>query len=55
MDESGTLKLVEAILRRGRGRGRITEGMKQMGVHCMHIWKCHNETPTQLLYKNKNV
>jgi hypothetical protein len=31
------------------------EGMNQAGVDCMHIWKCHNEIPVQLLYTNKNV
>jgi hypothetical protein len=23
------------------------------GTLCKHIWKCHNENPTQLVYANK--
>jgi hypothetical protein len=28
-------------------RGRIMEGggTNQTGIHCTHIWKCHNEIP----------
>jgi hypothetical protein len=37
MNEYGTLKPVEAILRMGRERAQIMEGMNQTGVHCMHI------------------
>jgi hypothetical protein len=44
MYEYGALRSIEAILRRRKGRGRITEGMNQTGVYCMHIWKCHSET-----------
>jgi hypothetical protein len=29
------------------------EGVIQIGVHCMHVWKCHNKTAVQLLYTNK--
>jgi hypothetical protein len=43
--ENGTLKLVEVILRRRGGRRRIMEGINQTRVHCVHIWKCHKETP----------
>jgi hypothetical protein len=24
-------------------------------LHCMRVWKCHNETNVQLIYANKNV
>jgi hypothetical protein len=37
MYEYGTLKL-EVILRRGRGKGRIMEGMNRTGVHCAYIY-----------------
>jgi hypothetical protein len=26
-----------------------------MEVRCRHRWKCHNETPEQLIYANKNA
>jgi hypothetical protein len=32
-----------------KNRGSIIE------VHNQHICKCHNETPVQLIYANKNV
>jgi hypothetical protein len=35
------LKPAKVILRKGEGR-RITEGINLIGVHCTHIWKCHN-------------
>jgi hypothetical protein len=50
-DEYGTLKHVEAVLRRGGRRGRIMEGTNQAGAEYMNIWKCHNETPcTTIIY-----
>jgi hypothetical protein len=30
-------------------------GMNLTKVHCKHTWKCHNETPIQLIYAKKNV
>jgi hypothetical protein len=52
--EYGTLKPVEIILRRGREKSDNNR-MNLTGVHYMHIWKCHNETPIQLLHTNKKV
>jgi hypothetical protein len=49
--EYGTLKPIEVILRRGGGRGRIMEGMNQMG-HTAHI---HGNVTMNPLYTNKNV
>jgi hypothetical protein len=46
--EYRALKSVEAILR-GRRGGKIMQGMKQTGVHCMHTQKCHNETPCETI------
>jgi hypothetical protein len=45
MHEYGTLKPVEAILRRGRRKRENTGEDKPTMVHCIHIWKHHNETP----------
>jgi hypothetical protein len=33
----------------------MTEGMNLIKVYCKHIWKCHNETPVQRIYANKNI
>jgi hypothetical protein len=52
MYEYGTLKPVEVILTRGRGRWRM-EGMNQT-KHCTYIWICHNKTFVKLLCTNKN-
>jgi hypothetical protein len=30
-------------------------GVNLTKVHREQIWKCHNETPVQLLYANKNI
>jgi hypothetical protein len=54
MDEYGTLKPVEIILRRGEGRRKAMEAINQNGIHCMHIWKCHNKT-VQLSYTSMNI
>jgi hypothetical protein len=45
MYKDGTMKPVEVILRRGTGKRENKGWMDQTGVHCTHIWKCHNETP----------
>jgi hypothetical protein len=37
----------------GKGKREKMEGMNQTEKHCMHTWKCHNETPVQLLYTIK--
>jgi hypothetical protein len=47
-------KPVEVILRRGEGEGTM-EGMTIIRVHCLHAWKCHNETPWQLLYTHEKI
>jgi hypothetical protein len=53
MCEYGTLKAVELILGRGRGRGRTMEGMNQTGVHYSYMEM--SQLPlNQLLYTNKN-
>jgi hypothetical protein len=31
------------------------EGMNQIRVYCMHVWKYHKKTPVQLLCTNTNV
>jgi hypothetical protein len=48
--EYRTLKPIEVILRRGGGRGRIMEGMNQMG-HTAHI---HGNVTMNPLY-NKYI
>jgi hypothetical protein len=53
--EYGALKHVEVILRRGRGRGRIMEVMSQTGLHCIHVWKCHNKIPCTANIYNKII
>jgi hypothetical protein len=53
MYEYGTLKPVEVILRRRLGKRENREGMNQLEVHCMHIWKCHNETPSSTIINLK--
>jgi hypothetical protein len=55
MYEYGTLKPVEVILRSRWGKRENNGGDEPNQVHCKHIWKCHNETPIQLLHTNKNV
>jgi hypothetical protein len=43
MNENQTMKPVETVLRRGEwGRGI---GVNLIEVHCMFVWKYHNETP----------
>jgi hypothetical protein len=51
MYEYGTLKPVEAVLKRGREKREIMEEMNQTCVHCTYVWKCHNNTPcTAIIY-----
>jgi hypothetical protein len=45
MYEQGTLKPVEAILRRGRGKRENNGGNEPSWVQYMYIWKCNNEIP----------
>jgi hypothetical protein len=53
--EHGTLKSIEVILREGGRRGRIMEGMNQVG-YIVHIHGNVTMKPSvQLLYTNKNV
>jgi hypothetical protein len=51
----GTLKPVEVILGRGRGKKKNNRG-DDPNWHTLYIytWKCHRETPVQLLHANKN-
>jgi hypothetical protein len=38
--------------------GKLREkdgGVSLIKVYCKYIWKCHNETPVQLIYADKNV
>jgi hypothetical protein len=42
--EYGTLKSVDIILGRGKGRGRKMKGMKQSMVRCTHTWKSFSGT-----------
>jgi hypothetical protein len=55
MCEYGTLKPVEVILRRGRGKKKSNGGDEQNRGTFMHVWKRHTEIPEQLLYTNKNI
>jgi hypothetical protein len=40
----------EDISRKGKGKGILMDNMNQTKGFCVHIWKCHNESPGQLLY-----
>jgi hypothetical protein len=55
MLENRTIKPAECVTRRGEGGGRgVIAGMSVIMVHCMQIWKYHNETLFVLLiYANK--
>jgi hypothetical protein len=55
MCEYGTWNWSKPFSERRGGRGEIMEGTNWSRVHCMHIWKCHNEISAQLLNTNKNV
>jgi hypothetical protein len=51
MYEYGTLKPAKVILRRERGKRENNGEDEPNGVHCMYIWKCHNENPcTTIIY-----
>jgi hypothetical protein len=49
--KEGELKPGEIILKREQGMRDNDGGYTLSEVHCMHIWKCHNEAPcTTLIY-----
>jgi hypothetical protein len=48
-----TLKPVEDNFTKGEQKSENNGGDEPNQGH-MHIWKCHNEIPLQLLYTNKN-
>jgi hypothetical protein len=50
----GTLKPVKVISRSGKEK-RENSGENQTREHYMHIWKCCNKAPVQILYANKNI
>jgi hypothetical protein len=51
-----TMKPAKTILRRRREVRGSHRGRNLTGVHCMHVWQYHHETPffVQLIYANKN-
>jgi hypothetical protein len=37
------IKICLSHFKKGREKRENDEGMNQTKLHCMHIWKCHNE------------
>jgi hypothetical protein len=47
MNENGKMRPVETVLRMGRGKRRMIEGVNLAKVYCKHFCKYHNEPPVQ--------
>jgi hypothetical protein len=54
MYENETMRLVETILRRGKGTEGTMEGVNLMKIYCTHFCKYHNVPQVQQYYANKN-
>jgi hypothetical protein len=49
------IPVIPALKRQSRDDREWWLGVNLTKVQCKHIWKCHKETPVQLIYANKNI
>jgi hypothetical protein len=47
MSEDSIMKPTKYCLKERSEGGNLEEEMNWIKVHCMHLWKYHNETPLE--------